>query len=159
MRPALLVLVLVLLSTADIATTWYLLSKGLAVELNPFANSTSISTLILSPVPRFLNLIFLLSVFLAEMYADRFNAFVEKSYLHALIFLFPLYSILVIALAVASNSALILGLPTPLPVFIRSFELLSDNPSVQITTAFSCIWLVSFPFLLKVARVMYANNT
>jgi hypothetical protein len=159
MRSLMLILAMILLSAADIATTWYLLSRNLAVELNPFANTESISTLIFSPVPRFLNFIFLMSVLLAEKYADRFDAIVEKSYLRALIFLFPLYSILVIVLAVASNSALILGLPSPLPVYIRSFDFLSDNPSVQISTAFSCLWLVSFPVLLKVARAMYANTT
>lgn len=155
MRPFILVLLLIIFTACDIATTWYLLSNSLATELNPSVDPQSLATLILAPIPRLFSAVFLVCVVIAEKYSHQFDDILQRSLLVSYIFLFPIYLIFIAMAGTLNNLLLIAGLPTPLPPFIRFFGIFFESTHMQFTAAFSCLALATLPPILKIARRIY----
>ncbi len=76
MRPAILVTLLITLSAIDISSTWYLLNNVPGKEINPFVNTQSLAGIIFSPVPNFVDLVFLICVFLAERRRHKLDDYI-----------------------------------------------------------------------------------
>jgi len=158
MRPAILVTLLILLSTMDIASTWHLLNNTSGEEINPFVNTKTLWAIILSPVPNLVDAVFLVCVFLAERRRNRLGEYLAARSWKAAIFLFPLYYLSMLLLVVSSNLMAVFGHSTPMSLLLIPFAYLSSDTFIQYGLANSVIILITLPLLARAATAMYGNT-
>ena len=158
MRALILVGLLLILSTIEIASTWYLLNNTNGLEINPFVNIDSLWGIILSPIPNLVDLTFLLCVYLSEKNAHRFDEFMAGGIFKAGIFLFPLYYLFQLSIVASSNTIAVLGHSTPLSMPIRLFSFVSDNMFIQLGMFLSVTLLLTLPLFVRLARHLYSTH-
>ncbi len=158
MRPAILITLLIILSTLDISSTWYLLNNVPGEEINPFVNTQSLAGIIFSPVPNFVDLVFLICVFLAEKRRHKLDDYIAAKSLKASLFLFPIYYLLMLSMVVSSNLMAVFGHSTPLSLILIPFAFFTESTFVQFGLANSVIILVTLPLLARIATAIYGTT-
>ncbi len=158
MRAATFVGLLLILSTADIASTWYLLNNVPGEEVNPFVNTQSLMGIIFSPIPNFVDFVFLVCVFLSERHQKKFDALVASRSLRAAIFFFPMYYLFTLTITVISNFTAVLGFSTPMSHLLNLFSFFSENTFVQLGLVYSFAIMITLPLFVRLAKAIYGTR-
>ncbi len=158
MRAAIFVGLLLIVSTADIASTWYLLNNVPGEEINPFVNTQSLMGIIFSPIPNFVDFVFLVCVYLSEKNQKKFDELLASKSLRAAIFFFPLYYLFTLTITVISNVTAVMGFGTPISHLLNLFSLFSENTFIQLGLVNSFTIMITLPFFVRLAKAIYGTR-
>lgn len=157
MRAGILVGLLLVISTVDITSTWYLLNNAPGKEINPFIHTDSFLRLAFSPIPTIVDIIFLACVYLAEEQQHRFREYMAARHLKRAIFFFPLYYLLILFMATSSNVLAVFGFGTPLSLLLKPFEFISNDSFIRLGFAYSFTILFTLPLFVRLATFLYGD--
>ncbi len=159
MRALVLSYIAVLLVVVDRSTTWIALESKLGEESNPHANTESLLSLFLSPVPLQSALFFLVCLVICEMYPKKVHALLLNRHPLSYMSLLPLFFIWMMSIVCASNLMGALGFGTPLAWFASQFDFITEDRHELIMIAFAVLNIVALPFLTRIGIRIYAPES
>lgn len=156
MRVVILLLVFLMVSAADIGSTWYLLNNFPNEEAGTIAKNSSLLGIAFSPVTTLFNTAFLLLVFIAEGRSHRFDEYLATSVVKPLIFILPLFYLLLILNSAIGNVLTLSGFRTPLAYLLLPFNILTESSFLQHVMALSLVAFALLYGLVILAQHIYS---
>jgi hypothetical protein len=156
MRPFILVLLFVVLTLADAATTLYLnVRYPEGMELNPFINPGDWRSILFAPVKILIYSLFVGAVFICEINKSKLAAWHGHVPNIVMLAYLPLFLIAVKGLAIANNLMPILGVSTPVSYLLLWMESLPGDRESHYALIWSAIFLLLAPLGVRLVRWIY----
>lgn len=144
------------LSVLDAGITDYLLRnlEG-GEELNPFVYSDNFFTILFSPIPVFIMVLYVLCLSYAERNHERLPDFINERSMKVGLFIFAIYFPLSKFLTIINNLFPVFGRTTPIIWISAPFQGWTDSPFMQVVFAETFIAMLLFPILLYWTKRIY----
>ena len=159
MRVVILLLLFFMVSAADIGSTWYLLNNFPNEEAGTLTKSSSLLGIAFSPVATIFNTAFLFLVFVAERRSHRFDEYLATSVAKPLIFILPLFYLLIILNSAMGNVLTLSGFRTPLAYLLLPFNVLTESSFLQHVMALSLVAFAIMYGLVILAQHIYSPTS
>lgn len=151
-----LISITIFLTVCDAGITDYLLKnfEG-GDELNPFVYTNNFFTILFSPIPVFIMVLYVVCVAYAERNHERLPDLINERSMKVGLFIFALFYPLNRLLTVINNLFPIFERTTPIVWISAPFDGLTDNPFMQLVFAETVIIMLTFPILLYWTKRIY----
>lgn len=158
MRALLVAMLLLFLFTIDAWVTSYLVDNIDGQELNPYLDTSSFTTIFLSPV-HFLGFG---TAIICLIYAERNRSNLETYFATYSIklwpFFFPFYLIIMKSLAIINNLFPLFEKTTPIYWLRIPFHAFSDDPFTQVTWIYAIAAILLAPLLILITKQLYQER-
>lgn len=128
-------------------------------ELNPLVYTNNFFTILFSPIPVLIMILYVLCLMYAERNHEKLQDLINERSMKVGLFVFTLYFPISRLLTVINNLFPVFERTTPVVWISAPFERWTDSPFMQLVFAETLIVMLTFPILLYWTKRIYRVNS